>query len=266
MALSQKALDRQLIVKDWIRNQIRSPGFAVYQYDEPRGTLSAARMWMIGGLALSKEYGNPAQHVFENDEYWKIVERELKIKESVFYEHLDVNETAWRSVINHRTRSMATHFYKSAITRGAIGGLILPELVEAFPTFTPPSIAIGTTDGIFPKHAVLTWLGYIGGMANHEGGELGLSNDVTWQSLKLVFSDRTHNIDPRSTGPGYTIRHAGDNASDVEVICVPTHNYARVEYGAPLRFEIGEPNEETSFTIIAEDDTEQIYTLEIVDV
>ena len=270
MALSEKAQNRKNEVGTWLRDQINSK----YRYDvnSQRRRITEAREYMIGGLALSAEYGGsitgeniPDTHVFEDDAHWKIVEREMKIRSAVFYSHLDIS--GWEGIPNHEP--VTTHFYRSKIEKGAVMATIAPELVEGFPTFPASAIAKGSLQGDYPKQAVLDWLGYISlghGNADEEAsGELGLSNDTTMRKLTFFQDDAEIELLVPHFGNNFHYFQRNRNSYSYAFgIITPTDEKARVILGnSPIPISPSSSQGTLSWTIVAEDDTERHLEIQI---
>ena len=83
MALSEKAESRKVRISEWIRDQITDGGYN-HDITSERRRITEARIYGLGGLALSARYGSPEQHVLNDDANWKIIARELKIPSDVF--------------------------------------------------------------------------------------------------------------------------------------------------------------------------------------
>ena len=268
MILSAKAQERRDTVRAWIDHQFDNKAFEIYVHTPGRGKITLDRVWMFGGLALTPIDGTTNLHVFDNDDYWKVVQREMKIISALFYHHVDVE--AWQGIPD--THPMTTHFYRSVVHLGTSHIFFTPELVSGFPTFTPSDLDIGTTQATYPMDAVLLWLDYIsGGSTDEEDGHFGLSNDTSLKSLEVYFTetDRTHRLDiERSTArPNYSLRYSGVHASDITFTIETTDANARVEPGEPIRF-IPRLAEDAVylFEVIAEDNTTESYTVRIEDV
>lgn len=259
MALSEKAKARQKRVKGWIQRHFNAPYWSIYVSQTEKGKITLARMFMLGGLALSKPYGDPAQHVFENDAHWRWVERELKISPLMFFFHVDVQ--AWRRI----SANMSRAFYRSKIMIYSTTSKIEPEVLSGFPVFPAASIATGSLDGTYPQDEVLKWLGKIGSQHHHEEGttgELGLSNDTSMKFLAFVINGSRLKVDLRSTGYNYV--HTGGDAT-FGIYAEATHPHARVELPEPVNFVDGGDDVSLTWKIIAEDDTEKVYTSTISD-
>ena len=267
MALSEKAQNRKTEIGQWLRNQIVNSGHK-HDRDSQRRRLTDARIYMIGGLALSARYGDPAKHVLNDDASWDIIARELKIRSSVWYSHLNISE--WEGIPNHEP--MTTHFYRSKIEKGAVMSTIVPELVEGFPTFLPETIARGSLQGDYPKQAVLDWLGYISlGHGDPEGeniGELGLSNDTRMRKLTFFQDETEIEIQVPRPGNGWSYFQRNTNSYSYSFgAIVPIDETARVVLGnSPIPISPSQSQGTLSFTIIAEDDTERPCEIQIIQV
>ena len=132
--MTDKALARQELVREWIQQQFSAYGALAYHDSNmnTRGGITLARIHMVGGLALSRAFGDPLRHIFDDDAAWYIVKREMKIHSGVFYHHIELS--GWLSL------SMQTQFYKSKFIRGSVIDAIHPKLsvrVSDFPCKRP---------------------------------------------------------------------------------------------------------------------------------
>ena len=262
MALSEIAESRKVRISEWIRDQITGSGF-LHDIRSERGRITEARVYGIGGLALSARYGSPGQHVLNDDANWKIIEREFKIPSDVFFNHLDLS--AWNDIPNHEPTT--THFYRSKIEKGATMATIVPELVEGFPTFPAAEIAIGSLQGNYPNQAVLNWLGHlsIGGHRDNADGELGLSNDTTMQKLTFFQDDAEIELLVPHVGNNFHYFQRNRNSYSYAFgIITPTDEKARVILGnSPIPISPSSSQGTLSWTIVAEDDTERHLEIQI---
>ena len=265
MSLSEKAESRKLRISEWIRSQIEDGGYN-HDITSDRRRITEARIYGLGGLALSARYGSPANHVLNDDASWKIIARELKIPSDVFYSHLDLS--AWNDIPNHEPTT--THFYRSKIEKGATMATIVPELVEGFPTYPAADIAIGSLQGDYPKQAVLDWLGLIsiGGHRDNADGELGLSNDTRMRKLTFFQDETEIEIQVPRVGNSWSYFQRNTNSHSYSFgAIVLIDERARVVLGnSPIPISPSQSQGTLSFTIIAEDDTERPCEIQIIQI
>ena len=264
MILSAKAQERQDTVRYWCDHQLDNKGFEIYAHTPGRGKVTMDRVWMVGGLALTPVNAATNLHVFDNDDHWKIVQREMKINSGLFYHHVDME--TWESA------SMDTMFYRSKVALETTHKFFKPELVSEFPTFTASDLDIGTTQATYPMDAVLLWLDYIsGGSTSDEDGHFGLSNDTSLKTIMIYFAetDRTSSINlERSTArPNYEIGYSGTEPSDISFTIETNDETATIEHGESVSF-IPHSTEDIIYTfkVIADDNTEESYSVEIADI
>ena len=262
MALSEKAESRKFRMSEWIRDQITDGGYN-HDITSERRRITEARIYALGGLALSARYGVLDQHVLNDDANWKIIARELKIPSDVFYSHLDLS--AWNGIANHVPTT--THFYRSKIEKGATMATIVPELVEGFPTFPASDIAKGSLQGDYPKQAVLDWLGYlsIGGHRDNADGELGLSNDTRMRKLTFFQDDDEIELLVPHVGNNFHYFQRNRNSYSYSFGVIETiDETARVILGdSPVLISPSSSQGTLSWTIVAEDDTERYLEIQI---
>ena len=267
MALSQKALDRQIKVSQYIQDQVREPRLLLIAPSNDRGKVTLARLWMLGGLALSAPFPPANEHIFENDELWKYVARELKISSGIFYRHADVE--AWSPLMAEtHVLSMRKVFHRSQFYRHTIMTLIRPLAVRGFPVFEASTYRTGLTTGDYPQDEVLHWLGLVGGTVHPEdrtlGGELGMSNDTSLSALTVSIGELDVSVHESSlTDTSFRVSYNGGDAT-VTIKATPTALTTHVETESSA-FVDGEGNVIVTCKLIAEDDSEKTYTLTIVD-
>lgn len=259
--MTDKAFARQELVKEWMQQQFSAYGALAYLNSDAntRGGITLARINMLGGLALTREFGDPLLHIFDDDVSWRVVEREMKIHSGVFFHHIELSE--WLSLL------MRTQFYKSKFIRGSVIDAIHPELMSAFPTFPASELVVGSTDSIQPQDAVFHWIGFIGGKSTEEeDGILGLSNDTSLESLTVFVGDNEYVMDFESRlGDGtFIVRHHVGSGT-IRVEGVPTNPFAIIEQGEPVEFLDRRGHVTYHWKVIAEDDTEESYRARIID-
>ena len=259
--MTDKALARQELVREWVQQQFSAYGALAYHDSSmnTRGGITLARIYMLGGLALSRAFGDPLSHIFDDDAAWYIVEREMKIHSGVFYHHIELSQ--WLSL------SMQTQFYKSKFIRGSVIDAIHPELMSAFPTFPASDLVVGSTDSIQPQDAIFHWIGFIGGKSTEEfDGILGLSNDTSLESLTIFVGNTEYVMDfsTRLEDGTFIVRHyVGSGMIRVEGIT--TNLFAILEQGDPVEFLDRRGHVTYNWKVIAEDSTEENYRARIVD-
>ena len=260
MALTLVAQERQDEVTQWARREMDTLSYMEFskQSGITAGALVRQRLLMLVGQSSIPDVDGV--HIFDSDDNWSVFEREMKIPLGAYYCHADMDATTgWGLVMYYRPaggRSMEGYFYKTLVVyvnnRAVFRPLAFhqPAVTAGFPSY-------GTDDGASWSDAVLERLGLC-------GGEHTLDGDVSLKKWTVAFDPgSTHNIDPASAGTAFGLGYRGAVRSDVEIIGVPTSEFARVEYGDAVEFVPGADPVTFHFTVIAEDDTELGYSVTI---
>ena len=250
--MTEIALKRRRRIIQWGVEEYRSEGFQVWHQHAGfyRGTLVGKRIDMIVGQAMIEPNKTTGLHLLDDDANWKIFVREMKFHAGMYYEHADMDDDAWKGIMYRADpprQSMQEYFHRTKINRdvdgqGNVTVRFTPERVESFPAFDD-----------FPYETAWQNMGFIGGMPE-------LSSDATLRSLTIDFDGFLAPLTladgqfEYSSGTGGPVRVGIKAEANWEAVGISLPPYRVLELG-DNRFEI---------VVTAEDDTEQIYTVNVI--
>ena len=226
---------------------------SVFRYDGTgTGNIMRKRIiMMVGQVQLKDDSLVPETvgvHLLDDDANWQIFEREMKIKAGKFFANCGIGNgfppsggdrvEGWGSVINE----MEQVFYRTKFYHYNDGSIVYrPERV-LFPDFAR-----------FRHEYSLQQLGLSGG-----ADELSADTSIESMVIHVGSSRRPFNFTPGTHTFSYNV---DVDVAEITLTVTPTNRFARAE--VPTLQYVG-VDADLIFKVIAEDDREQEYTLNIV--
>ena len=272
--LTQTAINRRRIVTNWIKGEFISPQF--FMNSEKKGRTRGALLYRRL-LMLAAQVGIPDVndvHFLDNDTNWQQIEHETKIPTSYYYAHADVSsqdrtnefeqidDPSWGPIMFTHPWTMERYFYKTKVVK--VDGRIYlrpeayhqPTLTNGFPDFS----IFHADSHLSYEEKVLEFLGIVGGKNSQ------LSSDTSLRgNIRLSVDGRPHFSIGASTST-YYLDYRGETA-ELRIDVAPTHPNADIEFISdnPQQFLNDGTGLIFRWKVIAEDDSEQVYTFNLYD-
>ena len=240
--MTEKAIKRKQKVVQWCVKEIDS--FPFKELND--GTLSAeamrARLRMMTSVVMVPDVNGV--HFLDDDTNWQILQREMKIYSSMFYDRANLVGRAWGNIIggpdpSDNRLSMADAFYRVKID----GGRYRPERVATFPEF------------------VDTTLNDVRAEWGISGAVPEISSDSSIRSLFLLIGGNRYEVTVVPNQVEY--RHIQGSAGTVGLEVVANDPLSKVMVTPPVHFNGVQPVE-IDITIMAEDDSVTVYKFIVV--
>ena len=262
MPLSELALQRRNSIELWVKDQLNWEFYAILARYEGnnRGAIAYKRLMMMAGQVQIPDINGT--HILDDDENWKIFEREMKIPIGIFYNNVEPAPSytsdesteilpSWFAILYSHAESMERNFWQTKFDFNEDGTIIYrPERTARIKEWN--DFAAYNPYYVYQK-------------LNITSGHTQLSNDRSLKSLVLVENNTDRfpisNIVEGQTH--YTHSHFGGNSLftlEVE----PTSELAHID-AIPTKAFIQGQNLGFLFKIHAEDGTTTEYSFTIID-
>ena len=252
--LSETTLRRQGTVRSFVNEELSSDSYNLVHKHEgsTRGLLVFKRLIMLSAQTLIPARVTDGGHILDNDDNWRIFEREMRIPSSKFYEMADMGRNGWMPFMFSHANSLDRNFHRTIIPRG--GGMWTPELVEAFPEFSQLTVQPENSNFNI-EEIVYRDLGKIGGSTHLSSNKklTGVLFDVNGTTIQA------QDFDPDISEHLY-------NFSQGDVIGITpqaTDLDGYPQFDIPEPVVLGDPNEirVIPINVYAEDGSQGIYTI-----
>ena len=254
--LSVIAQKRKTEIEQWFLRSLESRVYrelGSYSMGRTRGAIMRKRLFMIVGQVQIEPDITTNKHILDDEDNWRIFQKEMHIPSEIFYGKCNTSPSypdedgglvnSWISIV---LREMERYFYRSKLIYENGIYQIYPVKVE-YPDF-----------GALGFEEILQAVGII-------GGESLLSNDTSLKELKYLKNGVEVNISvSQSTGPEFrdNLRNGIETIYEFSSV-LTTDEKARVELSEPITILANVSNGRMPFKVIAEDDTEQVYAINV---